>query len=66
MGRIVFYYDYETERKPDYFEKEVAEELEKAIAFMEDNAELMIEEEFWGMEQLGMDWFRNDFPEQLD
>ena len=47
----------------NYFEKEVAEELEKVIVFFEENAELMTAEEFWEIEQLGVDWFRNDFLE---
>lgn len=58
-------YEHVLERKPDYFEKEVAEELEKVILFFEENAELMTAEEFWEIEQLGVDWFRNDFPEHV-
>lgn len=56
-------YEQVLERKPNYFEKEVAEELEKVIVFFEENAELMTAEEFWEIEQLGVDWFRNDFLE---
>lgn len=58
-------YEQLLERNPDYFEKEVAEELEKVIAFFEENAELMTAEEFWEIEKLGVDWFRNDFPEDV-
>lgn len=50
--------EIETKYNPEFAKTLEDETIQEAIAFIEENAELMSEEEFWNIEELGAAWVK--------